>query len=116
LGDGLVELNFEEGGQLLLSEGRVLSLALPQPGPTLRRHFVRVAVAVVNERFPARPSPPIATAELGQIVPAEEQAQLLTQGIEVLSLIQALQELLLGQSSFDLTRAVAFHSVPPRLR
>jgi hypothetical protein len=116
LGDGLVELGFEESDQFLLGEGQALSFALPQPDPTLRRHFVRVAVAVVDERFPGRAALAIVTAELGQIVPAEGQVQLLAQRVEVLSLIQSQQELLLGPGSFDLTGGVAFHRIPPRSR
>jgi hypothetical protein len=68
-----MELSFEEMSQFLLGEGRVLALALPQPGPTFRRHLVRVTMAMINERLPGRTSLAIAMAELGQIVPAEGQ-------------------------------------------
>jgi hypothetical protein len=71
LGDGFLELAFKEIGQFLLREGRVLSFLLPQPDPTLRSHLVRVAVAMVNECFPARPSLAIATAEVRERSSAE---------------------------------------------
>jgi hypothetical protein len=113
LGDGLLELVSEEDSQLLLGEGRVLSFLLPQPGPTLRSHLVRVTVAVVNERLPGRASLAVATAELGKVVSTERKAQFLAESLKVLSPGEALEELLLGLSSFDLTGGVALHGIPP---
>jgi hypothetical protein len=113
LGDGLLKLGLVESGQFLLGEGQVLSLPLPQPGPPLRGGLVEVTVAMVNERLPGRASLTITAAELGEVVPAEEKAQFLAEGCEVLSLVETLQELLLGQSSFDLTDGVVFHWLPP---
>jgi hypothetical protein len=69
LRDGHLELLFEELGQYLLCEGRVLSLLLPQPSSPLSRRFVRMTVAMVDECFPGRPSLAIATAQLGKVVP-----------------------------------------------
>ena len=97
LGDGDLELVFEAIGKFLLGESRVLSLLLPQPGPTLRSHFVRVTVAMVNERLPGgvlclpkgRASLAVATAEVRKRPPAEEEAQFLAKGLEVLSLVEA---------------------------
>ena len=97
LGDGDLELGFEEIDQVMLSQGRALSLLLPQPGPTLRSHFVRVTVAMVNERLPGgvlclpkgRASLAVATAEVRKRPPAEEEAQFLAKGLEVLSLVEA---------------------------
>jgi hypothetical protein len=113
LGDGHLELDFEEIGQFLLGEGRVLSFLLPQPGPTLRNDLVRVAMAMVNERLPGRTSLTIATAQLRKVVPAEGKVQFLTEVLKVLSLVKALEKLLLGQSPLDLTGSVAFHGVSP---
>jgi hypothetical protein len=116
LGDGHLELRFEEVYQFLLGESRVLSLLLPQPGPTLERHLVRVTVAMVDERFPRRPSLTIATAEVEKRVPTEEKAQSLAEVLEILPLIEALEKLPLSQSSVDLTNGVAFHRNLPWLR
>ena len=71
LGDGLLELGSEEGNQFLLGEGQVLSFLLPQPGLTLRRHFVSVTMPVVNECLPGRSPLTVATAELGKVVSTE---------------------------------------------
>jgi hypothetical protein len=111
LGDEYLELEFEEIGQFLLGEDRVLSFLLPQPGPTLRSHLVGVAAAMVNERLPRRTSLTIAMAQLRKVVPAEGEAQFLTEVLEVLPLVKALEKLLLGQSPLDLTDSVAFHGV-----
>jgi len=113
LGDGLLELGFEEGSQFPLSEGQVLSFLLLQPGPSLSGHLVRVTVAVVNERFPGGTSLAVATTKLGKIVSAQRKAQFLAEVLKALSSIKALEKLLLGQSSFDLTGGVALHKVPP---
>jgi hypothetical protein len=113
LGDALLELGLVESGQFLLGEGQVLSLPLPQPSPPLRSGLVEVTVAMVNERLPGRASLAITAAELRAVVPAEGQAQFLAEGCPVLSLVEALQKLLLGQSSFDLTDGVVFHWFPP---
>jgi hypothetical protein len=113
LGDGLLKLGLVESNQCLLGEGRVLSLPLPQPGPPLRSGLVGVTVTMVNERLPGRAPLAITAAELRAVVPAESQAQFLAEGGEVLSPVEALQELLLGQSSFDLTDSVVFHRLPP---
>jgi len=113
LGDGDLELVFEEIDQFLLGEGRVLSFLLPQPDPTLMSHLVRVTVPVVNEYLPGGASLAIATAKLGKVVSTERKAQLLAEGLKVPSLVEALEELLLGQNSFDLTGGVALHGVPP---
>jgi hypothetical protein len=113
LRDGHLELDGEEPGQFLLSESRVPSFLLSQPGPTLRRGLVRMTVAVVNEGLPARASLAVAAAELRQVVPAEGKAQFLAEGVKVLPLVEAQEKLLLGQSSFDLTGGVALHGIPP---
>jgi len=113
LGDGLLELGFEEGSQFLLGEGQVLSFLLPQPGPTLRSHLVGVTVAMVNERLPGRPSLAVATAKLGKVVSTEGKVQFLAEVLKVLSPVEALKKLLLGQSSLDLTGCVVLHGVPP---
>jgi len=124
LGDGHLELSFEEIGQFLLGEGQVLSLLLPQPGSPLKSHLVRVSVAVINERLPdgvlslpkGRASLAIATAELGKVVSTEGKAQFLAKGLKVLSLVETLEKLFLGQSSLDLTGGIALHGIPPELR
>jgi hypothetical protein len=113
LGDGDLELVFEEIGQFLLGEGQVLSFLLPQPGPTLRSHLVRVTVAVVNERLPGRASLMVATAELRKVVSTEGKAQFLAKSLKVLPLVETLEELFLSQSSLDLPGGVALHGVPP---
>jgi hypothetical protein len=68
---------------------------------------------VVNECLPGRAPLTVATAELGKVVSTEGKTQFLAEGLKVLSLLETLEELLLGQSSFDLTGGVAFHRVPP---
>jgi hypothetical protein len=113
LGDGLLKLGLVESGQFLLGEGQVLSLPLPQPGPPLRSGLVEVTVTMVNDRLPGKASLAITAAELREVVPAEGKAQFLAEGFEALSLVEALQKLLLGQSSFDLTDGVVFHWLPP---
>jgi len=113
LGDGFLELVFKEGSQFLLSEGRVLSFLLPQPAPPLKSHLERVTMPVVNERFPGGASLAMATPEVRKRPPAKGKAQLLTEVLEVLSLVEALENLLLGQSSLDLTGGVALHGIPP---
>jgi len=129
LGDGLLELVFEKGSEFLLSESRVLSFPFPQPGPTLGGRLVRVAVAMVNERLPGgalslvlsyaeglskgRASLTVTAAELRKVVPAEGEVQFLAEALKVLSLVEALEQLLLGQGLLDLTSGVAFHGVPP---
>jgi len=113
LGDGLLELVFKEGSQFLLGEGRVLSLLLPQPDLSLRCHFVRVTMPVINERFPEGASLAIATAEVRKRPPAEGKAQLLAEVLELLSPVEAVEDLLLGQSSSNLTGSVALHEIPP---
>jgi hypothetical protein len=113
LGDGDLELLFEEGGQLLLSEGRVLPLLLPQPDSTLRGDFVGMAMAVVDEGLPGGASLTITATELGQVLPAEGEPQFLTQSVKVLPLVEAEQKLLLSQSALDLTDGVPFHGISP---
>jgi len=97
LGDGDLELGFEEIDRVMLSQGRALSLLLPQPGATLRSHFVRVTVAMVNERLPGgvlslpkgRASLAVARAEVRKRPAAEQKAQFLAKGLKVLSLVEA---------------------------
>jgi len=110
-----LELGFEEGSQFLLGEGQVLSFLLPQPGPTLRSHLVRVTVAMVNERFPGRTSPSVATAKVRKRPPTEGKTQFLAEVLEILSLVEALEKLFLGQCSSDLPGGVALHEIPPWL-
>jgi len=113
LRDGRLECGSEESGQFLLSEGWVLAFSPSQPDPTLRVRLIRVTVAVVNEGLPGRASLTVATAKLGEIVPAEGKAQFLAEDLKVFSLIEAQEESLLRQSSFDLPGRVALHGVPP---
>jgi hypothetical protein len=70
---------------------------------------------MVNQCFPGSSSLAIATAQFGHIVPAVGEAQFFTERVKVLSLIEALEKLLLSQRTFDLSRGVAFHKVPPGL-
>jgi len=121
LGDRHLELGFEEIGQFLLREGQVLPLLLPQPSSTLRSHLVSMPASVINERLPGsvlslpkgRASLVVATAEIRKRPPAEGKAQFLAEGLKVLSLVEAQEELLLPQSSFDLTGGVSLHGIPP---
>jgi hypothetical protein len=113
LGEGRLEFGFEESGQLRLREAWGLAFPLPQPGPTLGRRPVSVTLAVVNEGLPRRATLLVALAEVRHRPPAEGKTQFLAQGLKFLTLVEAQEELLLGQSSFDLTGGIAFHGVPP---
>ncbi len=108
-----MEFVFEESGQFLLGEGQALSFLLPQPGPTVGSHLVRVTMAMINECLPGRAALTIATTELRKVVLAEGKTQFLAESLKVLPPVEALEELLLGQSSFDLTGSVVFHGISP---
>jgi hypothetical protein len=71
---------------------------------------------MVNQCFPGSSSLAIETAQFGHIVPAVGQAQFFTESIKVFSLFEALEKLLLGQGSFDLSGCVPFHRIPPGSR
>jgi hypothetical protein len=66
LGNGYLEFLLEALNQFLLGESQVPFLLLSQPDSALKRHFVRVATAMVNERLPSGTSLAVATAEVGQ--------------------------------------------------
>jgi hypothetical protein len=113
LGEGFLKLLRKKSGQFLLSEGGVLSLPLAQPRLTLWSDLVGVTVPMVNEGLPGRASLTVATAEGGQVVSTEGQAQFLAESLKILSLVEVPEQLLLGQRSIDLTGGIALHGVPP---
>lgn len=95
LGDRYVELLFEQFGQFLLGQGRVLVLLVPQPSPPLWRPLGSVTMTMINQRFPARSSLPVAAAQFGHIVPTVRKLQFFTEHLKILSLLESLEKLLL---------------------
>ena len=89
---------------------------LSQPSPSLWRSLGSVTVTMVNQCFPRSPALAISTTQFRHIVPAVGEAQFFTERVKVLSLIETLEQLLLSQSTFDLSGGVAFHRIPPGSR
>jgi len=116
LGDGYSELLLEALDQFCLSQGRVLLFLRAQPGSALWRYLVRMAVTVVKERFPGGSSLAVAAAQERQGARLEAQTQFLAECLKVLAMVEALEELLLGQGSVDLTDGVSFHPNSPDSR
>ncbi len=114
--NGYLELLFGEPGQFLLCEGRVLSFLLPQPGLMPGRRLVGGTVATVNGCFPTGTSLAVAMAQLGKVVPTVGKPQFSTEIFKVLSLVEALEKLLLDVSSIDPTNSIAFRELSRRSR
>jgi hypothetical protein len=71
---------------------------------------------MVDERLPGGTALAVATAEVGQRAALEGQAQSLAEPLKLLSLVQSLEKLLLGQGSIDLADGVSLHRISPWLR
>jgi hypothetical protein len=95
LGERYFELLFEQSGQFLLGQGRVLVLLVPQPGSPLWRPLGSVTMTMIYQRFPARSSLTIVTAQFRHIVPTVRKLQFFTEHLKVLSLVESLEKLLL---------------------
>jgi len=114
LGERHLEFLSKALGQLLLGESRVLFFLLAQPDPTLAGYLVGVTVAMVDQCHPGRASSTVTLAQFRQIILAETQTQFLTEAVEDLAPVEALEQLLLGQGAIDLADRIAFHELPSR--